>query len=549
MKYIDKKFGMAFLIAFAVLLCYGATYSYLRIDESDNSCSQTVNFTGTVTLQGAAIATEYYASHQSIYFTALEDVTASTPSSMEDTLKPIISYYKSAYAPFDDTLEAYEDDLKAAYYFSNGAITTDSKGSNTLSNINTAVNSLSGKREACVDFERDSSQYLTIESPSSDWTNSTGKFTMSCWINPESSPNDMGIFYMGNATRGLLIELNPWYGNPGVYFSFHESDGTFIELDSGNGYSFSTGTWYHIVFRLDGVSEASVWINGVKEKTKSYDGTIFTTAPTRVSVGAIGTSSYFDGRIDGLYCYPNQSLSDSAISSLYYSGAGRFRGVSASGDFRTSDNYLFTGWHRFPGSFTRTDDDTIVVSDSTTVAEMFKVGRPIRYADTIGTWRYGIVTAYTSGTVDLAGAALTTDYDTYIEIGDMSKVVHVPFFISGTYGNGADTDLLYNDGDTKFLWRLGKSYCVKFSAMHKTVDTGTEPKINIQINNARLSTDDSNNGIQLSTAGTFVDNSSTGINTSNYDINNGEELEIECTVAGGTGDASDLTVDIIFIQE
>jgi len=98
-------------------------------------------------------------------------------------------------------------------------------------------------------------------------------------------------------------------------------------------------------------------------------------------------------------------------------------------------------------------------------------------------------------------------------------------------------------------WSGPKAYLVAFSGVQMTVDTGTEPKINIQINNAAVSTADSNNGIQLSTSGTWVDNSAIAISTTNYDINRGEELEVDCTAAGGTGDAENLTVQCVFVLE
>jgi hypothetical protein len=46
-----------------------------------------------------------------------------------------------------------------------------------------------------------------------------------------------------------------------------------------------------------------------------------------------------------------------------------------------------------------------------------------------------------------------------------------------------------------------------------------------------------------------VDNPAVAINTTYYDINNGEAITVECTVAGGTGDAAHLTVSAVFILE
>jgi hypothetical protein len=193
---------------------------------------------------------------------------------------------------------------------------------------------------------------------------------------------------------------------------------------------------------------------------------------------------------------------------------------------------------------TPADTDTLTMSDTSDMA----VGIPIRYTIS-GTVYYGQVVSITTDTsIDIVGASLSGSV-TKLEIGRAHKIVTVPMYISGTYADGTDTDLLANDMTTYIKWRQGKAYLVSFSAVHDTVDSGTEPKVNVQINNAAVSTNDSNNGVQLSTAGTWVDNSAVAISTSNYDINWDEELEVACTAAGGTGDAEDLTVLCTFVLE
>jgi hypothetical protein len=102
---------------------------------------------------------------------------------------------------------------------------------------------------------------------------------------------------------------------------------------------------------------------------------------------------------------------------------------------------------------------------------------------------------------------------------------------------------------TRFRWQGRKAYLVSFLAVHETADATSNPKINVKINAAAVSTNDTNLGIQLSTAGTWVRNPAIAINTSNYDINLDEAIEITCTAAAGTGGASYLTVSLVFVQE
>ena len=137
---------------------------------------------------------------------------------------------------------------------------------------------------------------------------------------------------------------------------------------------------------------------------------------------------------------------------------------------------------------------------------------------------------------------------TKLEYGVPEQVVVVNFFVSGNYGDGV-ADLLAADMNTYFRWQQSKAYLVAFSCTEKTVDTGTEPKVNVKVNGTAVSTNDTNLGVQLTTAGTWVDNSAVAINTTYYDINPNEAVEITCTAAGGTGDAAYLTVQTTFVLE
>jgi hypothetical protein len=90
-----------------------------------------------------------------------------------------------------------------------------------------------------------------------------------------------------------------------------------------------------------------------------------------------------------------------------------------------------------------------------------------------------------------------------------------------------------------------------FSATQKYPDSGaSQGKLGVKINNAQVSTQDSNKGILCSsTAATWVDSSPVAINTSNYDINWGEALEINCTQAGSTHDGEALSVTLVFVYD
>jgi len=65
------------------------------------------------------------------------------------------------------------------------------------------------------------------------------------------------------------------------------------------------------------------------------------------------------------------------------------------------------------------------------------------------------------------------------------------------------------------------------------------------INSGVVGTDNTNTGLPVALV---VQSTGIGINPSNYRIEYGDVIELE-TTAGGTGDASDLTVFLTFVSE
>lgn len=206
-------------------------------------------------------------------------------------------------------------------------------------------------------------------------------------------------------------------------------------------------------------------------------------------------------------------------------------------------------------SFNSEPPSTSTITMTSDMTSIIKAGMPIKFvlggtASNPGTY-YAVCTAITSNLLTVAGAPLETDAGdlTSLYYDDVRPSVQLDFFIAGTYGDGIDTDLLQNDMNTTFKWQSSKAYLVTFSATQQAIDSGAEAKINIQINNAVVSTNDSNNGIQLGDAFAWVDNSAVAINTSNYDVNRNEEVEINCTAAGASGDGAELTVSTLWVME
>lgn len=203
-------------------------------------------------------------------------------------------------------------------------------------------------------------------------------------------------------------------------------------------------------------------------------------------------------------------------------------------------------WTTIPtANYTATPASTSQITMSSTTG--IAVGMPARYSYN-GTTYYGyVVTVTTNTSIVLAGAPLDVGHNlTALAVGRPEMMVSVPFHIAGAAGvfaTGA-ADLLADINNQAYRWAGARAYCVDYLTKEKTEDTGTEPRINIKIDGNLLSTTSSNNGVQL--LSTWQSNG-VAINTSNYDIDQGNAVEVRCTVAGGAGDAAYLDVILLFV--
>ena len=187
---------------------------------------------------------------------------------------------------------------------------------------------------------------------------------------------------------------------------------------------------------------------------------------------------------------------------------------------------------------------TVTFSDTTDLA----VGRPVRYTYN-GTTYYGIITAVaTNALMTIAGAPLNISNDlTNIDIGSPGQVEVVDLKVAGTYADNVE-DVLAGTENRYVRWRKSAAYLVAISATHKTADTGAaQPKLNAKVAGNLVSTQDSNAGLQLSTAGTWVNGSAVDISAANYAVAFNDALELRVTAAGTNGNAANLSAALVFV--
>lgn len=221
------------------------------------------------------------------------------------------------------TLSPGDSYLSAVYHFNSGALTTDSIGSNTLTNNNAIVESASGIYGYCADLELSSSQYFSIASTSTDF-DSTNYFTVSFWVKLESLPSSEQVFW--------AFTCNSYHHSLAIY----DNAGTYtyevqVEDTSGDRYSgsvavsggLSTGVWYNFVYVANG-TVVKIYKNGVDESvdlayTAPLEGT------NSLNIGASHVPNYYvDGLIDEWYYWKDYALSSTQVTALYNSGTGAF---------------------------------------------------------------------------------------------------------------------------------------------------------------------------------------------------------------------------------
>jgi len=171
--------------------------------------------------------------------------------------------------------------------------------------------------------------YCLFTSGTSDWINcgsnstlniSSGKLTISCWINATNNAQNGGVvgkWFSGAATdNSYLLLVGQDFSNNKFSFHLQQSDNTKKVLSATETYL--ANTWYHLVGTADGTT-MKLYINGVlSATTQTYDGTI-KVSTKKVVVGRLreDDNTYsFEGKIRDVMIY-NRALNYTEVRSLY----------------------------------------------------------------------------------------------------------------------------------------------------------------------------------------------------------------------------------------
>ena len=197
-----------------------------------------------------------------------------------------------------------------------------------------------------------------------------------------------------------------------------------------------------------------------------------------------------------------------------------------------------SGWESVT-SFTRTDGATFTVTNTAENAIRFMPRTALRYRASAGTWAYGVVNTYTSGTVTILGAPLEAAYTEMSVDATGSKTTVFHMSAPGDFAASASTTILLTSGKTYESWELRRSALVSFKVRLATAYGTTAPQINVVVSSNVVSP----NAV-AAVASDWTRCAS--VNTSYYMVNPGDNITL--TTTQGTGTAGDtLTVTCIAV--
>lgn len=206
---------------------------------------------------------------------------------------------------------------------STGNRTDSSPAGNTLTNIGGVSWTSSGHNGNASDFERDSTQYLKVESNQAVGLNFDYSFTLVGWIKRESTGSDMILaskyaFGAGIEDRAYRFQLT----SDDHLRLIVSPNGTYTSTYSAIGGASLTSTtvWYHVAAVFDADGQAlKLYFNGNldADKTVPYNTVFDSTAPFMLGANLSDgvAAQTFDGLIDEWRAY-NRVLSQSEIQTL-----------------------------------------------------------------------------------------------------------------------------------------------------------------------------------------------------------------------------------------
>lgn len=200
-------------------------------------------------------------------------------------------------------------------------------------------------------------------------------------------------------------------------------------------------------------------------------------------------------------------------------------------------------WRQEEGTYVATPASTSTITTLIDRTAAISIGTPVRY-EISGVVYYGLVMNVTTTTITIAGPPLSGDIDD-LYFGVPEMIIQMDHDIPGAFAASAGDELIKTIRKSHSVWRGKPAYLVQIGHIVQALDSTDQPEVTASINDNAVGTDNTNTGLPVALV---LQSTTIGINSSNYRIEYGDVIELE-TTAGGTGDASDLTVLLTFVSE
>lgn len=204
---------------------------------------------------------------------------------------------------------------------------TDSSGNSNTGLPTGIVHNSSGKMDYCVEYDTDS-DYVRVANSETFHAVGPG-YTVAFWFKIDQLPSTAArIFYILrqiNSTYGKSIQVSIPNDDDHLAVEVYDIDG--VAYAASTNYSWSLGTWYHVVVVIQSGTPIYIYVNGSESSTThtpaNYGSMAIVHPDSSSYIGAMSaaSTSAIDGCIDEMGWWYNY-LSSSEVSDLYNGGAG-----------------------------------------------------------------------------------------------------------------------------------------------------------------------------------------------------------------------------------
>ncbi len=195
--------------------------------------------------------------------------------------------------------------------------------------------------------------------------------------------------------------------------------------------------------------------------------------------------------------------------------------------------------------YTATPASTSSITMSDT--EGMAVGLPVRYRLDDGSLLYGVITGVTpDALISIAGPPLGADISR-LDLGLPDQIEQMTFYVPAFFAT-VNTNILLTSAGLFVRWNNAPAFVVAFAIRQRTPDGTSQPRVNVMLGGAAVSTLNGGDGPDLG-IGSWADNGAVAVDVPNYALGNKEDIDLKLTKTGGNEASTDLAVGIIVVYE